>query len=787
MTETNVEHNQPGTDTTSTETVMTETVPTSTPAPQPPKTPTPRKNRLLIIIGSIAASLAVLALVLVLVLGGKDDDDDDSPSRKDPSPTEAVTLAPTETPTPTATLTPTATPTPTDAPLTAIGKKNPLQLSDYEYHPEGLALNDAGDVLLMATLGSEAKVGNLYLHYLDLLHCDDEKILYYYTLRKTPPSTDYSFAFDTLMDEEYTLFLSRINGTDLTDDTVLFDYDNVSIRPTTNGIIITQYSDTGHRISLLDDTFQELRSFSFDEYCYEPQFSVDDKRGYYIRDEAITELHAFDETGSDRVITVKNYRVDALNGVITDSQGTDYLLLTATAGNQESYDIVVNAENSEVLYIAEAYSSIVHEQGNAYVEIMYDDYTFMNTRWITSKDGYTIDFRNDDANLSINSYMLDNGDMLFEYSASDYSELFLYDSETGVLKDSVRLTLDTEMTSSDEFGVPSIYLLSWEMMGDDRLLLNYSDDSRTNYYCVWNIDNTPTIESPITATEYEMGSRPSLEVEHTIDINDFTPGELSPELLPLKQWADVLGGVYGISIYIGEECANIIGGYTVAPLTDYASVEAALIVLQTELTKYPTDFFEQMLPDYLNENAIYLADDLIYIGDDLRGSAAGGFRTDHNGQQLLVLDCVGTGLTIEATLHHELSHVIDDFVLRTCAEEGLSYFTEEGWLALNPPQDIYGDLYSYTYSKYGTTEFLYANAHLLGEDVSNSYFVDGYSTTYPTEDRARIWENVMCDESALDFSAAPHLEAKLNYYIAAIHEAFDTSLWPEELYWEQYE
>jgi hypothetical protein len=58
--------------------------------------------------------------------------------------------------------------------------------------------------------------------------------------------------------------------------------------------------------------------------------------------------------------------------------------------------------------------------------------------------------------------------------------------------------------------------------------------------------------------------------------------------------------------------------------------------------------------------------------------------------------------------------------------------------------------------------------------------------SYPTEDRARIFESVMCDYYDIDFNKAPRIKAKLNYYADAIREAFDTTGW-EEMPWEVYQ
>ena len=70
-------------------------------------------------------------------------------------------------------------------------------------------------------------------------------------------------------------------------------------------------------------------------------------------------------------------------------------------------------------------------------------------------------------------------------------------------------------------------------------------------------------------------------------------------------------------------------------------------------------------------------------------------------------------------------------------------------------------------------------------DVSKTCFVDGYAMTYPSEDRARIFESVMYGYYEADFDVAPMLREKLNYYAQCIRAVFDTTGWVD-VRWEAY-
>ena len=132
-----------------------------------------------------------------------------------------------------------------------------------------------------------------------------------------------------------------------------------------------------------------------------------------------------------------------------------------------------------------------------------------------------------------------------------------------------------------------------------------------------------------------------------------------------------------------------------------------------------------------------------------------------------------------STIHHEFGHCIDDMLVYNGGID------EKVWDTYNPVSVTGGSLYTDTYDMFGNYgDEIYAYG-TNGEDYENSYFVDTYSMTYPSEDRARIWDNIMSDEGYVDWSRTPHLTAKLNYYAECIRQNFDSTGW-NEVRWEKY-
>jgi hypothetical protein len=291
----------------------------------------------------------------------------------------------------------------------------------------------------------------------------------------------------------------------------------------------------------------------------------------------------------------------------------------------------------------------------------------------------------------------------------------------------------------------------------------------------------------IKSSDYKIGN------ENTVDISAFEgvlliPGELSEELRPLNVVADRIENEYDIDIKIGEECSDISGGYLIYSLTDYKTIEKALKVLEEELKKYPDNFFSQFKYNDLDGIEIYISSDLVGITEDGLDTAA-GLTWIANDRIKIAMDSDQDSLdSLDSTLHHELSHAIDKVIDKKQMYEENPAFSEEKWNEFNP----YEDMYTNSYAEFGKEkywdDYLYYNIIYSPEydgGEIGAYFIDGYGMTYPTEDRARIFENVMCDDGDIDFSKSPYLRAKLNYFAECIRATFDTTGWGE-VHWEAY-
>ena len=71
-------------------------------------------------------------------------------------------------------------------------------------------------------------------------------------------------------------------------------------------------------------------------------------------------------------------------------------------------------------------------------------------------------------------------------------------------------------------------------------------------------------------------------------------------------------------------------------------------------------------------------------------------------------------------------------------------------------------------------------------DVDGIYFVDGYSTTYPSEDRARIFENLatFAPEDRPAAFSGKNMQLKAAYLCAALRDAYDSIAQAEDVFWE---
>ena len=230
---------------------------------------------------------------------------------------------------------------------------------------------------------------------------------------------------------------------------------------------------------------------------------------------------------------------------------------------------------------------------------------------------------------------------------------------------------------------------------------------------------------------------------------------------------------YDMYIYLGSEIFATDHDYYLVCCTDAYRMYRTLCIVDEVFSMYPRDIFDTLKYSDVKTFGLYLCDG--FLKKESYGiSDAVALADTEKYERYIALDVSYYG-DMRANIVHELSHCIDNRIIR----EGFvteDYDFEEEWLKLNP-KDYY---YMYDYNEISPfSRYTYAYA------VENAYFIDNYSLTKPTEDRARLFENLMRRSYGFDYFESDALREKLHFYFDYVRECFATEDWPEETVWEK--
>lgn len=236
--------------------------------------------------------------------------------------------------------------------------------------------------------------------------------------------------------------------------------------------------------------------------------------------------------------------------------------------------------------------------------------------------------------------------------------------------------------------------------------------------------------------------------------------ELPDTLRPLRLKADRLEEKYGISILIGEQTLNLCGSYA-AVNQDPVTIDNALTLLEQALAKYPDGFLAQF-QNGIREGGLYFC-----LTGNIQGALNPvGKATKNRNRCELTLDI--TGQTLERTIHHELWHAIE---MRLSTD----YFNTAQWQDTNPTGFLYYGHYDSGYQK--LTQWTYE------QSGDQCHFTDAYAQINPREDRARLMEYIMTEDTS-GLLRSDAIRKKLNIMSSAVQEHFNTTGWNTP-YWER--
>ncbi len=254
-------------------------------------------------------------------------------------------------------------------------------------------------------------------------------------------------------------------------------------------------------------------------------------------------------------------------------------------------------------------------------------------------------------------------------------------------------------------------------------------------------------------------------------------GSLSNEI------AEEIESSYGIEVRFGDDAVRYFSSYAVISETNERRIYSALSTLRSVLAKFPSGFLKELTE---TENIEILLTGRILSDGISRDSitTAEAFTSEDydNRVQYVVID-ISTA-NPETVVPHEFMHVIENAMC--CMNDG-NYEVFMRWGMLNPEDFEYSYVYT---NEDGSTitwhdryigQLYYEGGEMSADEV---YFVNGYATTYPCEDRATMFENMFSDELPAYFSGS-NMQLKANYLCVCIRECFRSLDGAEDVIWER--
>ncbi len=265
----------------------------------------------------------------------------------------------------------------------------------------------------------------------------------------------------------------------------------------------------------------------------------------------------------------------------------------------------------------------------------------------------------------------------------------------------------------------------------------------------------------------------SSELEAEIMSDDEVTAEIENTCSALKE-------KYGVSVYYGLNGNDFKSdGYLSKTVTDPYTILSAVRSVSDTLALYPDGMIPEMYAGEVRSIDLYLSGSLYPITSTGIDSAIGLTFTSGS-TRVIVADISYSLDELDTTMVHELMHIMDDKLEAAEAETGIPYIS--AWEDLLPD----GITYYYSYNdKYGN---IISNInYTMAEGIdSRIWFVDAYSKTFPTEDRARVMEYLMRGyfDDDPDAIRGEHLLMKARYLCVIIRECFTCIDDDDVLPWE---
>ena len=156
------------------------------------------------------------------------------------------------------------------------------------------------------------------------------------------------------------------------------------------------------------------------------------------------------------------------------------------------------------------------------------------------------------------------------------------------------------------------------------------------------------------------------------------------------------------------------------------------------------------------------------VGEPGEPSNVSGYFTDLSGIPTVVMSCSGVKVYFKELAAHEFTHFFERHIDQNWLEQ---------WDALSP-----ADAFVMSYSGGISNKYVWYDA-----PNSETYFIDSYCRTYPTEDRAVVGEKLFISYANGELEQTftyPNIRAKADLFCRMMRESFTSCKEADSLYWE---
>lgn len=233
---------------------------------------------------------------------------------------------------------------------------------------------------------------------------------------------------------------------------------------------------------------------------------------------------------------------------------------------------------------------------------------------------------------------------------------------------------------------------------------------------------------------------------------------------------------WGVKVYYQPDLVHLVASdYDAAAVTDLQVLYSHILQLEDALSTYPEGFFDDLCYGDFTHLEIYICGKFTPLTPN--GITTAEALSNTRGSAMVI------GVNVEylngeypRVLAHELLHIME----RRIDQIDIDIFGE--WITLTPGGH---DAYYYSYHDENGYEMNdVTNTYYFEDDPADVYFVDAYSKSFPTEDRARVFEKLVESGGDPFFADSPVLMEKARVLCRIIRENFPSVAALERASWE---